>query len=426
MVRGLLLIGLLGAAAAGALAVERAPRAPVGAPPTPEDVAGARDLLREFRRITEAPGTAESLSITADEIDGLFRLAARTRPGLGGQARIEGDALVVDLSMPMPLVPDLGWLNLTAVLPAFEARAQVSQVQLGRLSLPPGPTQAAALHLIDAVFGEPLGTGLVARLPWMDVTGDAVVLGIAMDASDRRAMARRTLEAIHGEAMPTLDEIGAHVEALRTARAEGRLAVGAPLPEYYALMLDLAAERARARPDDPGRELVAGFLAIGHVCGTTALVGLIGPRAGEALTELPDPAGMCRRTTLSGRPDLRQHFVTAAAIKAVSSRSVALSAGEAKELYDLFRTGFDFTDIAANNSGIRFAERMVAASPRDWPALARRVASEGDVMIPLDGLPGAMNRAEFEARFGEVDSPAYLQVIEQIEARIDALPFHGL
>lgn len=426
MVRGLVLVLVVGVLAAGALALERAPRVPTGVPPTPEDVAAARDLLHRMREISENPGADDRVAMTATEIDGLFRLGGRTVPDLAGRARIEDGALAVDLSVPVPGLPGLGWLNLSAVVPPFEDGVVVRELRLGSLPLPPGLAQALALAAIDRRFGPALGSDLVDRFPRMALNGDTVLVDVAIDVAGRQAMARSTLEALHGGTMPTLEDIAAYIEAFRAARADGRLPVRGPFFTYYDLMLDLAAERAAARPDDPQRELVAGFLAIGHVCGTPTLLHLIGPRPSPTMTSLPDPGPICAQATLSQRIDLRQHFVTAAAIKAASTRSVALSAGEAKELLDLFRTGFDFTDIAANNSGIRFAERLFAAPPEQWPGLARAVTAEADVMIALDGLPGAMTREEFETRFGAVDSPAYARLIALIETRIDALPFHAM
>ena len=58
------------------------------------------------------------------------------------------------------------------------------------------------------------------------------------------------------------------------------------------------------------------------------------------------------------RHDSRLHFITAAALKAASNRGFAVGVGEFKELYDSLSgdNGFDFTDLAANNSGIRLSD----------------------------------------------------------------------
>jgi hypothetical protein len=45
-------------------------------------------------------------------------------------------------------------------------------------------------------------------------------------------------------------------------------------------------------------------------------------------------------------------------------------------------------------------------------------------MPSIRGLPSFMQRAEFRARYGEPDSPRYRAQIEEIDARIDALPLY--
>jgi hypothetical protein len=67
----------------------------------------------------------------------------------------------------------------------------------------------------------------------------------------------------------------------------------------------------------------------------------------------------------------------------------------------------------------------MAAPPEDWPALIARLRAESDILPRLQGLPGRMTGAAFDARFGTIDSPAYRAVLDEIEARIDALPLHA-
>ena len=88
-------------------------------------------------------------------------------------------------------------------------------------------------------------------------------------------------------------------------------------------------------------------------------------------------------------------------------------------------SGFSFTDIAADRVGTRFGE--LAASDDRAADLQRRLAAglgEADLMPPARDLPEHMNAAEFERRFGGVDSPAYLDMMAVIEARIDRLPLY--
>lgn len=177
--------------------------------------------------------------------------------------------------------------------------------------------------------------------------------------------------------------------------------------------------------DDPERALIAGLMALNYLCGSDHFVKFFLPPRNAEEAPLPPRDGICQELTLRGRVDLRRHFLTAATLRVLSERGPAVVAGEAKELHDSIRGAFDFTDIAANNSGIRFATLLLDTPSSDWPALRDRIVTDGDVLVALDGIPGEMRRAEFRNRFGGLDSPAYAAMLAEIEARIDALPIHA-
>jgi hypothetical protein len=199
-------------------------------------------------------------------------------------------------------------------------------------------------------------------------------------------------------------------------------ATGSFLP-YIRFALDMALESA---PDDLPNAYTAAIFALSRACGArdfTLVVGrmaAIGPDKRRWKVE-------CDDLTLNRRVDSRRHFITAAAIEAASNRGFAISIGEFKELADSYRggSGFDFTDIAANNSGIRMSDLFMSRPAADWPGLIDRLTAEGAVIVPFAGIPTHMDGAEFKARYTEIDSPAYAAEIARIEARIDALPLHA-
>jgi hypothetical protein len=133
----------------------------------------------------------------------------------------------------------------------------------------------------------------------------------------------------------------------------------------------------------------------------------------------------CADVTFNGRIDSRRHFTTAAALQAASNRGFAVSVGEFKELNDTLKAGgFDFTDIAANNSGIRMSNTFMGSEPRLWPELRARLQGENDVIIPYDGIPQIMEQSAFAAAYGDIDDPRYTAMLARIEAKIDELPLH--
>lgn len=84
-------------------------------------------------------------------------------------------------------------------------------------------------------------------------------------------------------------------------------------------------------------------------------------------------------------------------------------------------SGFSFNDIAADRAGTRFGERAVQQPHRLQAALAGPMR-ELDLLPDFSGLPEFLPAAEFRQRCGEVDFPASLRVLANIDARLLANP----
>jgi hypothetical protein len=44
------------------------------------------------------------------------------------------------------------------------------------------------------------------------------------------------------------------------------------------------------------------------------------------------------------------------------------------------------------------------------------------IMPAVEGLPSGLSAAQFEARFGQVESPAYRAMLAEVERRVAAVP----
>lgn len=131
------------------------------------------------------------------------------------------------------------------------------------------------------------------------------------------------------------------------------------------------------------------------------------------------------RPVLQARQDLSLHFVFSAAIKLLSEQGVSIAVGEFKELMDRGQggSGYSFVDLAADLSGAHFAS--LAVNPQSAQQVQNIMANMADESLffpEIDSLDEGLNSAEFTSKYQAVDSPAYLQAVELISARIDALP----
>jgi hypothetical protein len=128
------------------------------------------------------------------------------------------------------------------------------------------------------------------------------------------------------------------------------------------------------------------------------------------------------------RIDLAQHFIGSAAITASADEQVSKLFGEEKELRDAkVGSGFSFIDLTADKAGTRFGELAISspASARKIQQAMSEINDYSDFMPDPRDLPEHMNEDQFKQRFGSMNSPEYLEISKQIDARIAAMPIYN-
>lgn len=417
-------MGLLAGAVLLAMALhEPEPRVDL-LPPRSEDAAFSEATGRALQHISRQPDRRGQLSGTAEEFNGLFRLLGRSNPDAVGRVGLENGAVRLDLSLRLPQTAWLGWINVSAIIPPYRGLPEPRALQVGAVPLPPGPIMGLASRALERRFGAGAAAELLGTLPELAIEDERIVVGFAFPEGTDRRVSRAGLAEVFANDMPSRDEVMDAIRMLQAGVSAGDLPVRGSYLPWLVAVLDWSADAVETGRS-PARALTAGFMALNHLCGSVHFRAALLPPRPRGAPRFDASGPGCGETGLRGRVDLRRHFTTAATIKLITDRNMAITAGEAKELFDMLHGGFDFTDVAANNSGIRLAELLSRADAAKIAAVRAAIRSEDDVIVALDGLPGVMPRAAFEARFGEVDSPAYRDMMTEIEARIDALPVHA-
>ncbi len=416
---GVLLLG------AGVLVLQDTPRVKAATPPSAEDVAATRDLVRDLRRAAGAgPGPQNMLYTDVPQLNSAMRLGARFVPGFRGRVRLREDVLVARASVPVPWIDGRKWLNITATVPEFEGRLSLGRVSAGGVELPPGPTLWVGRVGANLLFGDGFGDTVVGAASALQITDRQMAFRIALDDVGGNGVMRSAFGALRSAEMPAPSEIEAYHRQIRDAMDAGTLPTQGSYLPY--IRFALAAALEDATPESLPNQYTAAIFGLAKACGDKDFAMIAGR---VALPDAqPDKSWRtnCDRMSLNGRHDSRLHFTLSAALQAASNRGFAVSVGEFKELYDTISGsgGFDFTDMAANLSGIALSNAMMAAPADDWPALLARIRSENDVIVPFKGIPGKIPQAQFKARFGDVESPAYMEMITRIEARIAGIGLH--
>lgn len=406
------------------LFIEAEPAITDMAAPTPEDVLVTRQFVHDVRASVGENRTAAPL-VSADEaeLNSVIRLGARTIPGFRGRIRVRGDDVLGEASIPIPGTGESRWLNLSATVPSFENGVVFRSASVGPVDLPPELALAMLRMGGNLALGDGLGDTITSAASAMRIDGDRLLFALAIDELGSNGVMRGVFGSLRGSEMPGPEEIERYYLLIRAAMERGDLPTQGSYLPYLHFTLNAALEGSRTERAD--NAYTSALLALSQVCGAADFLLVMGrgfdremPGDGRWTTD-------CSALTLNGRIDSRRHFTTAAAIQAASNRGFSVSVGEFKELFDSRHGGFDFTDLAANNSGIRMSNLFMETPAEAWPALIARIGTENDVIVPYDGIPQIMSREDFSARYGTVDSPEYMRELAAIEARIDRLRLHA-
>ena len=421
----LLVASLLAGTAVYVIVLEDRPLITESSAPKPQDVVVARSFVRNVRSAA-GDGTAQSdpLVLTEAELNSLLRLGARFVPGFRSDLEIAGDAAILRASIPVPHLPTAKFVNLSARIPAFDGQVMPTDIRIGPVSIPPTLALQMARLGANAIIGNRTGDTLLDAATRMTIDGDSLSFDLAMDDMGKNGIMRGLFGTMRGADMPMASQIDRYYLMIRDAMDRGDLPDSGSYLPY--LRFTLQAVIDSSTPETLPNAYTAAIFALTRVCGARDFPLIVGRLIGGDLVADRDWRTTCDDVTLNGRIDSRRHFTTAAALQAASNRGFAVSVGEFKELYDTVRSGgFDFTDLAANNSGIRMSNHLMTASPDEWPALLGRITDENDVIVPFDDIPQIMSQAEFDSRYGSVESAEYAAVLTMIEAMIDDLGLYG-
>ncbi|PZQ95498.1 MAG: hypothetical protein DI533_19530 [Cereibacter sphaeroides] len=395
-------------------------------PPTPDDVAAARAAFHKIRQATDdADASENAIALPLETIQGALRMSARAIPGLRAETRIDGDAVGVSASVPVPWIDGTRWLNVNAVIPSFNGELTLSRVTLGGHDLPPALALRMGQIAANLALGDQTGDRIRDSASALLVQDKTLNVTLRLNREGRGEVVDGVFGALRNADMPAPEDIDRYYTLIRTAMDDGTLPASGSFLPYLRFTLNAALEGSTS--ETLPNAYTAAIFGLTRVCGARDFAIVVGRLAATTPAAEKRWTVDCTRLRLADRADSRLHFVTAAAIKAAGNRGLAISMGEFKEMSDSRQGGskFDFTDIAADNSGVRFSDLFMAAPPEAWPDLIARIGTDADLIASYDGLPDPMPEDEFRATFGDVDSAAYAALMAEIEARIDQTALHA-
>jgi hypothetical protein len=377
---------------------------------TPEQVARAKALARAHDPRKARAGALRTVSLSAQDVDVAANYLVAPYGG-GAKVALQPNALLFWASARVPQNPFGAYVNVEGVLRETSGLPQFERFMLGRVPVPAGLADALLARALSRL-GAVSNGGPVADVLHSVRIEDGVLQIVYRWRDEIPERFRSALLAADD------DRLRAYQERLAAFSADKRVPQQMSLRLLLEALLGLAAQRSAS--SDPVAEnraalLVAAFYVNGR--GLSA----IAPEA----RDWPRPRP--HRITLNERHDLAQHFIVSAAVAAAAGTPLADAVGVYKELEDAREgSGFSFPDLAADRAGTVFGAEATR-SAQSARALQQRLLSgavEADFMPDLGGLPGPMNAAEFQRRFGGVNEAAFERVAADVERRIASLAFY--
>lgn len=383
----------------------------------------AKQVLQKLLNKNDRPML---LSATEDELNGAFSIAHRSMPRIRGWVVISDTGLEMAASLRLPANPIGNYVNLQLTLNPSEDGFNFTQAAIGRISLSEGVTRFLIQGGLDLVFGGGEGEYLLGRVQSVRLKEKRIDVSLKpiprmkqlVEQMKTRAKLIRDEVALVGD--PALVRI--YYRHIMDISKDAPQKEPLSLAYYISRLFKIAAEKE----GDAAAENRSAILALGIYFGSWRVEQMIGPVRTEEMLRHKAPN---KQVGLSGRRDLRLHFIISAALEIASKSGVTHAIGEFKELLDASAggSGFSFADLAADRAGVRFAE--VATHPETAALMQRHFSKNNaeDQFFPeIAQLPEGLSQAVFEHYFVNIEDARYLALVHEIDVCLSQLPAYAL
>lgn len=371
------------------------------------DIARARRIIKANDPRKFPAGAERKVRISEHDLN-LVANYLLQRFGGTLQAKVVQNAAQLSGSVHIPGLPLKPYLNFSLRIADSGGEPRVSDLRIGRVPVPDPLTRLMFHTLLPRLYQTEQGVLAGKIIRKMDLSPGNIAFSYRWQP-DLIEQARDTLIDPHQR-----ESIAVYYNELVTLQSAGRARRGS-LPTALRPLFQLAQQRSRSG-HDPASENRSLLLVLGAWAANRGMGQLLPADARRGRLE-----GF--HLSLERRLDLAQHFLVSAAISSSSDTTLSNAVGLFKEVRDSQRgSGFSFADLAADRAGTRFGETAThsAANAQRVQQLLADGVKEADIIPQVRDLPENLSAAEFERRYGKIDSPKYNKIANEIERRTTA------
>lgn len=412
------------------LAVETSPVLTTDAPLNRAEISQIERFLLDIAPQSPQSVSVQSLQLTAEEMNLLLRHSVTVMnlsPQWAARLALSENALSSQLSVKLNqrLIPL--FLNVRTEFIGRDNLLEVASVHIGKLKVPD-----RLLQLTLSQIRENLATSTSAYRDFTQLLAQIRQIAINPNSID--------VELVWDPAL--ISDISKHAQQLFISAEDqqrvvayylqlGEIAAAIPadlravsLNAFLIPLFATAREKSR-NGSDPIAENRTLFQTLAVYINDDDIEQLLGA---ELAASLAKPKVI--EVRLQRRQDLAQHLVSIAAITVAAGADLAQMLSTTKEAYDArYRSGFSFSDLAANTVGVTIASNSTRDSQtaRVMQERLANLQNESDYMPVVGNNRDGLSESDFNALYRNRDSVEYRQRLAEIQALIDARPlFQGL
>ena len=377
----------------------------------------AKRLLDEHRKHKDRH-VLNTISILSEDIDIAANYLAKLYAN--GKARIHLSHRKAEIvaSVPVSWKSLTGFINFQATLVETRGLPLLHSVRIGKLVIPDGLTRFITDQIEHRLANHSQYGNGFNSIRQIKFSSDALRVSYRLPESDYGGTENFNLPVLSKAEQAIIYRYHLFLVQNSRQQSNGKTVQNTqPLSQILQSLMQMAAahsEKNRAPVENRAAILAATF----HILRLPLKYFI--PEAVDW------PRAKYQVITLDGRQDFAQHFIVSAAITAYADTFLSDAIGLYKEIEDARSgSGFSFNDIAADRAGTLFGERATASQMgamqiQQW---ASQDITDKDLMPDWQDLPEHLPKPVFRQHYGNMDTPAYHQMMKTIEQRVAVLPF---
>jgi len=402
-----LLLVLAGVLASAWLVLEDKPLVEPVSRITRDDMVWAKQLFQRNDPRNKTPNTVQTLTLSEAEVNRLMNYVVVLKPLSGMSVDLSPQSAQVQATVKLRPNPLGRYLNILANFEEDDGKLDLASLRVGNVPFPAWLVQGVTWLGLKMLKRDEAFAALANSVTYVDLEENQLELDYhwqpeLMTKLERKSISLLVTDADRERLLSYAEFITKTIRKHPVGSSMAMVELVRPVFEY-----------AQKRGGDAAAENRAALMALGAYVSGISLKKLL-TDSGRTTRRAPDVTLM-----LYKRQDWPQHYLIAAALSVSAGSRLANIIGLAKEEDDTTSgSGFSFTDLAVDKAGAQLGALSQGGKAGQVQTLLASSNSDNALCPPVADLPEFMSEKEFTRRFTRVGSPAYRNVIKEIDKRL--------